>query len=579
MEENKSRHWRDRLKSAWGVHPQEEIELQERMQHVRTTTTIIIGAVLLFSAFNLVTPQMAGLGFSELFSLAAFFIPAALLGPKAAYIARAEALVMLGSAWVCSSLYIFGGIEGTGLYWVYTLPFLFFFLKGQQRGWYYSLGYLAFMVLCCGVLAPRLPFAYRFSSVVRVQFLLSLFFYTLVAAAFNHARNRFEAQLRLRRSHAEAANRAKSRFLAAASHDLRQPAHALGLFVARLNQLPHAPPTRDLIQGVDASVRALQEMLDAFFDYSRLDSQLTRAQVQDFALNQVLDKLRTSFSDTAQHKGVRLRIRPSKRWVHSDPVLLHRILLNLVSNAVQHTRQGTVLVACRPSQDGQTLRIEVRDNGIGIAREHHQKIFEEFFQIENPERDRDKGLGLGLSIVERSCNLLNHPITLRSRLGQGACFSLRVAAATAPAPAPTPTPAQTRQTSELAAPFQNTHVMLIEDDALGSVALRGLLESWGCTVTLADSAQAACSQWNAAHPVDFVVSDFRLRGAQNGVDAVQLLRSTAQRRLPACIISGDTAVDVKLLIQAADLVLLQKPVRPAKLRSVMRHALAGHRAA
>jgi signal transduction histidine kinase/CheY-like chemotaxis protein len=566
-------HWRDRLRSALGISHQEKIELQERMQHVRATTTIIISAVLLFSGFNLATPHMAGLGFSELISLALFFIPAALLGKQASHIELAEALAMLGAVWVCSSLYLFGGIEGTGLYWVYTLPFLFFFLKGQRRGWHYSMGYLAFMVLCATVLAPRLPFAYPFSAMVSTQFLLSLFFYTLVAAAFNHARNRFEAQLQLRHSQAEAASQGKSRFLAAASHDLRQPAHALGLFVARLNQLPHSAQTQDLIQGVDASVRALQEMLDAFFDYSRLDSQLTRAHIQDFAVNSVLDKLRTSFSDTAALTGVRLRIRPSTHWVRSDPVLLHRILLNLISNAVQHTSHGTVLVACRPSHDGTTLRIEVRDNGIGIATEHHQKIFEEFFQIENPERDRDKGLGLGLSIVERSCGLLNHPITLHSRLGQGACFSIRVTAAQAPQE-----PMHVLQIpQDLEITFENTHILLIEDDALGSVALKGLLESWGCKVTLADSALGARSQWNPRDPVNFVLSDYRLRGTHSGVDAVHLVRDAARCQLPACIISGDTGAEVKALIQSAGLVLLQKPIKPAQLRSVIRHALSAHR--
>ena len=562
-------HWHNRLKSALGIFPQEAIELQERMQHVRSTTTIIISAVLLFSGFNLATPHMAGLGWSELISLALFFVPAAWLGRHARHIARAEALVMLGAVWVCSSLYLFGGIEGTGLFWVYTVPFLFFFLKGQLRGWYYSASYLAFMVLCVGAVAPHLAFAYPFSTVVNVQFLLSLFFYTLVAAAFNHARNRFEAQLQQRRSLAEAANRAKSRFLAAASHDLRQPAHALGLFVARLNQLPHTPQTRELVQGVDASVRALQEMLDAFFDYSRLDSQLTRTQTQDFELNTVFDKLRTSFSDTAALKGVRLHIRPTARWVHSDPVLLQRILLNLISNAVQHSANGTVLVACRPSRTPHSLRIEVRDNGIGIAVEHHRKIFEEFYQVENPERDRDKGLGLGLSIVERSCELLQHPITLRSQLGQGACFSIQVGAAMAPA-APT---LETLISQDVATPFASIHILLIEDDALGSVALRGLLESWGCRVTLADSAQSACAQWNPQQPVDFVVSDYRLRGSQNGVDAIHLVRAAAGHPIPACIISGDTANNVKTRIQSAGLVLLQKPIKPAKLRSVIRQAL------
>ena len=411
---------------ALGTNLVDEIELDERVQHVRSTATICIVCSVGFSAFNLMESGTQLLGFAELLSLLLFFVPAALLVNQTQHIDATELLLLLGALAISSALILLGGVAGTGLFWVYSVPFLSFFIKGPRRGWYYSLAFFACHIVCLLWVAPLLPYSYPYAPVVRTHFLLSMGFYVLIAAAFNHARSRFEKTLHERKNEAEAASQAKSRFLAAASHDLRQPAHALGLFVARLKQLPYDAQTRELLAGVDASVLALQDMLDAFFDYSRLDSQLTHAHLQGFALNAVFDTLRTSFSDMASQKGLRLRIRPTTAWVQSDPVLLHRVLLNLLSNAVQHTHSGSVLLSCRPGSGRGVLHIEVRDSGIGIAQEHQQKVFEEFYQVENPERDRNKGLGLGLSIVERSCKLLDHRIALRSALGCGSTFTLQV---------------------------------------------------------------------------------------------------------------------------------------------------------
>ena len=554
---------------ALGTQRVDGIELEQRLQHVRATATICIACSVAFSTFNLSAAATQLLGFAELFSLLLFFVPAALLVNRPQHIDAAESLLMLGALCISSALIILGGIEGTGLLWVYSVPFLAFFIKGQRRGWTYSLAFFAFHIVCLLWLAPQLAVSYPYSKVVRTHFLLSMGFYVLIAAAFNHARSRFEAALYLRKNEAEAASQAKSRFLAAASHDLRQPAHALGLFVARLNQLPNDPQTRELVAGVDASVQALQEMLDAFFDYSRLDSQLTHAHPRSFALNTVFDKLRTSFSDMARHKGLRLRIRPTAAWVQSDPVLLHRVLLNLLSNAVQHTHRGSVLLTCRPGAQAGTLNIQVRDSGIGIATEHQQKVFEEFYQVENPERDRNKGLGLGLSIVERSCKLLGHSVALRSGLGCGSTFSLRVPAGRVEVPVQAPAQAEPVSVKDM----QGMRVLLIEDDELGRAALQGLLLSWGCSVVQAGSVPTALEQWNPILLPDFILTDYRLLGAQNGVDAVHQLREMAGRDIPACIISGDSDASVKQRIAMAGLPLLQKPVRPAKLRSVLRHAL------
>jgi signal transduction histidine kinase/ActR/RegA family two-component response regulator len=544
------------------------IGLGERSRHVRAASVIGLVVGSLFSVYNMLTPGLKVLGLTELAAVLLLVAPAVILSNTASRVAVAETLLLLSAAVIFSALIVSGGTEGTGLFWVYTVPFLAFFLKGQRLGWIYSAAFLGVAVVYLLGVSPSLPEVHHFSPGVSSHFLLSLAFYTLVAAAFNHVRSRYEAQLQAGKAQAEAASLAKSRFLAAASHDLRQPAHALGLFVSRLTQLPHDAQTQALVSGVDASVRALQEMLDAFFDYSRLDAPSMQVRPLAFPVNHLFEQLRTNFDAMAAGKGLRLHIRSSSLWLHTDPVLLYRVLLNLVSNALQHTRQGTVLVVCRPVWASAHARIEVRDSGVGIAPEHHAKIFEEFFQLGNAERNRSKGLGLGLSIVQRSCRLLDLPLSLRSSLGHGSRFCVQV---------PT-VPAQIRDQAvgvaepPGAATLDDLHVLLIEDDPLGGAALKGLLASWGCQVTLAASALGACGLVHRAAVPDMIVSDFRLPGPNNGIDAVRMVREAVGFDVAACLISGDTAAAVREQVRAAGLVLLQKPVRPAKLRNVLRHA-------
>ena len=381
------------------------------------------------------------------------------------------------------------------------------------------------------------------------------------------ARTASVAALEAARFNAEKASRAKSRFLASASHDLRQPAHALGMFVARLTELPHDAQTRQLLSGVEASVRAMQDMLDGFFDVARLESGQLEVSRVAFPIHSIFDPLRENFSAAASAKGLRLRFRPSTAWVESDPGLLHRILLNLVSNAIKYTAHGTVLVACRVTRDGKRLRIEVRDNGIGIAAEHHEDIFQEFFQVENPQRDRAQGLGVGLNIVQRACSLLKHPLALRSESGCGTRLTLTVPLA---APREGGSYEETRELASKAQ-FKGLRVVLIEDDALGRAGLASLLRSWGCSVAEFEGGQAACDWYRLEQSPDLIISDFRLGGEIDGIEAIDLLRTISGRRIVACLVSGDTDANVRQQAQAAGLSLLQKPVRPAKLRSLMRH--------
>ena len=547
-------------------------EWEERARHVRAASRIGLVVGALFAMFNLSLPEQRVLGSVELAAVLLLVLPSVVLCHKTNRVALAETLLLLASGVIFGALIVTGSMQGTGLFWVFTVPFLAFFLKGQRLGWVYSLVFLALAAAYLLGLQPHLSAVYDYPPKVVVYFLLSLVFYTVVAAAFNRVRSRYEDQLQLGKTLAEAAYQSKSRFLAAASHDLRQPAHALGMFVASLKQLPHEPHSTELIKGVDASVRALQDMLNAFFDYSRLDAPSLQIQSKPFSVNSQFEQLRSSFAVMAVSKGVRLRIRPSKLWLQTDPVLLQRVLLNLVSNALQHTERGCVLVACRSVRQGQAARIEVWDSGIGIAPEHHQKIFEEFYQVGNQERDRTKGLGLGLSIVKRTCGLLNLPLQMRSSPGHGSRFCVEVPRAVTQNQRPVV--GEDDHTSMLV-DLSHRHVLLIEDDELGSLALRGVLQSWGCRVTSVDTALAACEQVRRGPPPDLLVSDLRLRGAHNGLEAVRMVRELLRQNVPACMISGDTAAEVREQVQAAGLVLLQKPVRPAKLRSVLRQALRG----
>ena len=541
--------------------------MTERVRHTRTGLALAVGIVFPFGFFNLFVEKMVGLGVAELAAALLLLLPGAILARHPSRVALAENLLLLGVSVVFGALLVFGAIEGTGIYWIFILPFLIFFVKDQRTGWIASLTFLGLSGVYLIFLAPHVTFKYPHTPVVVSRFLLAFFLYTLIAAGFNRHRVRFEGVLMEGRRQAEAAALAKTRFLAAASHDLRQPAHALGLFVGRLTQMKHDADTRQMVDGVDQAVRGLQQMLDDFFDYTRLDASAEPPHTSRFAIANVLARLEAGFGPQAIEKGLRLRIRPSTRWVESDPIVLHRVLLNLVSNAIQYTPHGSVLVACRVDAKRSILRIEVRDSGIGIAPEHHESIYSEFFQVLNPERDRSKGIGLGLSIVQRSCQLLNHRVSLTSQPGRGSRFIVEVPLVPVPHFASNGVPFVTQ---DLAA-WAGLQVLVIEDDDLGGEAMQGLLTSWGCQVTLARDATGALTQWYLGLRPDFIVSDYRLPGDCNGVETVLKLRQLAGVPIAACVVSGDRDETVRHAATEAGLILLPKPVRPAKLRSMMRH--------
>lgn len=370
---------------------------------------------------------------------------------------------------------------------------------------------------------------------------------------------------------AEAAVLAKSRFLAAASHDLRQPLHALTLLVAALKERVPMGESRRLTEHIEASATAMENLLNALLDLSKLDAGVIEAHPACVPLARALHNVENQFAPLARQRGIRLRFAPTALWAFTDPLLIERILANLVSNALRYTERGHVLVGAR-RVGADWVRLEVRDTGKGIPAEFQDKIFEEYFQLENPERHRDKGLGLGLAIVARLARLLGSEVRVRSRPGRGACFSFRLvrcAPSTASTLAP-PAPAA------FALPLENTLVAFIDDDESILEAMVELFDQWGVALAAgADAEQIRDELRELGRPPDLILSDYRLRDGHNGVEAIAMLREAFGANIPAALLTGDTASDTIQAIRASDLPVLHKPIKPAKLRALLSHLLAG----
>jgi len=373
------------------------------------------------------------------------------------------------------------------------------------------------------------------------------------------------AEMARQKEAAENANLAKSKFLAAVSHDLRQPLHALGLFCASLKKLVNTPEPLALAEKIEASVNAQEEMFNALLDLSRLEGGTLRAQTQTFALQNILDRISRDFAPQALEKGLCLVVRPTPLAVCSDLVLLARILSNLVNNALCYTARGGIVVGVR--KRGDRALIQVWDTGIGIGEADLPHIFEEHFQVGNPGRDRRQGLGLGLNIAQRLCQLLGHTLEVRSLPGRGSVFSLTL-------PRGEGNALERRQSgSRDWRRFDGQWVVVIEDDPDSREALRGLLADWGLRVRVAEDADEALSDIEGSPAPALVISDYRLGGSETGVTAITRVRQTWGEHLPAILISGDTSPGNTAAMLASGLPVLLKPVRPAKLRALLQRLL------
>jgi PAS domain S-box-containing protein len=378
--------------------------------------------------------------------------------------------------------------------------------------------------------------------------------------------------LRLKKEDAENANYDKTRFLAAASHDLRQPMHALGLFVGELQSKLTTPEQRKIVDKVEESVDALSNLLDALLDISKLDAGVVTPNVSAFSIESLLERIAHDYRPLAERKGVSLRVIPNSSLVRSDPVLLERILINLISNAVRYTPVGgRVVLLCR-YREGK-LRIEVRDNGIGIPKDEQESIFREFVQLANKERDRSKGLGLGLAIVDRTARLLQHDIELRSEQNQGSVFAVTVPRIDALTQASAPKSLAKDEATEQRPPseFDQLNVLVIDDDALVRKSTQGIIESWGSRVSMAASLHEV-KEIHGKADFDLVICDYCLPDG-DGVGMADWIKVNFKMQPLFILISGDTSPQVLQKVNERGIQLLHKPVRPAKLRSLIQFLL------
>ncbi|SDA93655.1 hybrid sensor histidine kinase/response regulator [Sinorhizobium sp. NFACC03] len=352
------------------------------------------------------------------------------------------------------------------------------------------------------------------------------------------------------------ANLAKSRFLAQASHDLRQPIHAISLFTSVLRDAGLGPREVQMVDNIDRSLESVSRLFKSLLDVSTLDSGRVTLKVEPVAVQQIIDDVVRQNSQAAQRAGVELRPVASTVWVETDPSLLATILQNVVNNAIKYAPGRPVVIGCR--RRGQTVSVEVLDCGPGIAAEHQPHVFEEFYQVRE-RGDRDvEGVGLGLPIVKRLANLLGHAVALASRPGHGT----RVALSGLPIAEPQLAERE-QQVVRPASAMDGLRVLLVEDDEAVLRATASLLESWGCEVDTSTTIPETFED------CDLLITDYDLGGGVTGKECIGVVRNMQQWNIPVVVMSGHDADRVRDELGDPDIPLLTKPVRPAELRSVV----------
>ncbi|WCT80042.1 CheR family methyltransferase [Novosphingobium humi] len=356
---------------------------------------------------------------------------------------------------------------------------------------------------------------------------------------------------------AERANIAKSRFLAAASHDLRQPLQSLTLLKTLLRQTVTGERAGELLTRFDQTLGAMSGMLDTLLDINQIEAGAVEAHLQTFSIDEVLDRLRDEFTALAQAGGLCLHIAPCSALVRSDPHLLEQMIRNLLGNAIKYTRHGRILLGCR--RRGEKLMVEVWDSGIGIAADQLKTIFEEFHQIGHAPEDGSRGLGLGLSIVQRLGHLLGHGVRVRSVPGKGSVFTIELPHHGAPAADRMPPVPSTPRASPVLR--HSYRILVVEDEPDVLDLLHQLLAGHGYVVRSAINAQSALEQVaDGRFCPDILLTDYNLPHGANGLDLFVAMRARLGRALPAIILSGDISTDTLARIASGDCVQLSKPV-------------------
>jgi two-component system, sensor histidine kinase len=375
-------------------------------------------------------------------------------------------------------------------------------------------------------------------------------------------------RLRHEKSVAEDASAAKSRFLAAASHDLRQPVHALSLFVAALRPRVTDVEAGRMLDHIDSSVQAMGGLFNGLLDISRLDAGVVEVNNQTFAIHPLLERICRDFTGEAASKQITLKVKPTRAAVFSDPLLVERIVRNIVSNAIAYTDRGRVVVGCR--RRGKSVVVQVWDTGRGIPDAEQSRIFQEFYQVENPERDRGRGVGLGLAIVKRLTALLGHSLKFRSLPEHGSVFMVELPYSDAPLAEPL------RMLDGAAQSARSGGLVLVVDDEVAiQVAMKDLLEGWGYRAMIAGSCDELLEALvDCPDQPGLIICDYRLRAHENGIHVIERLRSEYNDdEIPGMLITGDTAPDRLREAQESGLLLLHKPVSNSRLRAAINHLI------
>ena len=372
-------------------------------------------------------------------------------------------------------------------------------------------------------------------------------------------------QTQHQKQQAEQANHAKSRFLAAASHDLRQPIHALSLFNTVLEQSVTDEKTSEVVAQTRSTIDTLQNLLDALMDVSKLDAGTVEVHKRHFNLQNIISRLANDFEPQAKENGISLLWPEEGYAVYSDEDLLEQVLRNLVSNAIRYTSDGGVEV--RTVEHENFVRIEVIDTGVGIEQDQQANIFNEFYQVGNVQRDRRQGLGLGLAIVDRVIRLLGSSIHLESEPGKGSRFLFDIDKGDNRI-------AQEAKLNFLGVAAPDTiecSVAVVEDDVEVGIAMQTLLESWGCKVMLSADCEGIIREINASGPPDIIISDYQLANGSNGIQAIRKIQQHIGENIPALIVTGNIAAESLQEVRKASIPVLHKPAAPAKLRAFLRN--------
>lgn len=371
-------------------------------------------------------------------------------------------------------------------------------------------------------------------------------------------------KLRAALNQTDEANRAKSVFLASASHDLRQPLHALGLLAETLGGTKLDDQQHDIQSNMMSAVDSTRSMLDSLLNMSKLDAGAIMAEPKPFLIQSLLYKLEDELAPTADESGLIYRTHETIAAAHSDPVIVGLILRNLIANAIRYTSEGGLLVGCR--RRGDHLSIEVWDTGIGIPENKLEDMFRAFKQLKNPERDAQKGFGLGLAIAQGLATTLDTKIEVRSRVGRGSVFSFLL-------PRSNATVIEDLPSNTNVSEFNGQKIIVVDDDERVRVSMHNLLESWGCECVSGESADSVVAKVSD-DKFDLLIVDYRLREGKTGSEAIETIRGHLGKHVPAIIITGDTASNKISEAQSSDALLLHKPASTSQLRRIMTSMLS-----